>query len=107
MLALRLFKLLLGFLELHSQEFDLLVTHGDILLRIVCDLHLCLETLLDFPFKLFDERLLRLELSLSFLKSVTEHDLVVYLLLALTRCKFLQLGLALCKLDAQGLLDLC
>ena len=60
------------------------------------NLHLCLKTLLNFNFKLLDERLLRLELSFTFLESMTEHDLIVLLLLTLSRCEFLQLSLALC-----------
>ena len=100
MLPLRLFELFLGLLQLHSQELNLLVPHRNILLRVVCHLHLRFETLFHLSFKLFDKSLLRLELRFALLEPMGEHDFVVLLLLALRRCDFFQLSLALGKLDS-------
>ena len=71
-LSLRLFKLFFSFSELHGEELDLLVAHSDVLLRIMCHLHLRLEALLDAAFELLDHCLGGLELSFALLKLMTE-----------------------------------
>ena len=72
MLTLGLIKLLFRFLELHGQELDLLVTHCDVFLRIMCHLHLRLEALLDAALELLDHSLGGLELGFALLKLMTE-----------------------------------
>ena len=90
---------------MHGEELDLLVTHGNVFLRIMSHLHLRLKALLDAALELFDQSLGGLELLLALFKFVAKHDLVVLLLLVVRLGELPQLGLAFGELAPQSLFD--
>ena len=106
MLSLGLFKLVFGLLELHGEEFNLLVSHRNGLLRVVADLHEGFRALLHLPFKVFDQAFLARELSFTLLQ--LRRKLLIILLLK-KRCLLLELlerSLGLIQLALQGFLGL-
>ena len=90
---------------MHREKLDLLVTHGDIFLRIMCHLHLRFKTLLDSAFKLLDQSLGGLELGFTLLEFVAKNLLVVLFLLVVRLGELPQLGLAFGELASQSLFD--
>ena len=106
MLTLRFLQLLLAFFKLHSEELNLLISHGDVFLRVVSHLHLTLIALLHFAFQFLNVRLHRLDLGFTLFKLMVEKTFVLLLLLALVGLVLFQHVLTVSKLGSQSFLDL-
>ena len=72
-----------GFLQLHSEELDLLISHGNGLLAVMGDVHGVLLTFFQLALKLLYDCLLCLQLSVTPFELCKELSLRLLLLLIL------------------------